>query len=194
MLNIILFGPPGAGKGTQANLLVEKYGLTHLSTGDLLRAERSAGTELGKQADEFISKGDLVPDDVVIGMVRNKIADNLEGAGFIFDGFPRTTAQGEALDTMLAEFNLTVSALLALKVDEDELTVRLLERGKTSGRADDQNEATIRNRFKVYNDETSPLIEFYENKGCYKPINGVGSIEDISNNLSTIIDNLNQVG
>jgi adenylate kinase len=194
MLNIILFGPPGAGKGTQANLLVEKYGLTHLSTGDLLRAERAAGTELGQQADAFISKGELVPDEVVIGMVRNKIADNLEGAGFIFDGFPRTTPQGVALDSMLAEFDLGISALLALVVDEDELTTRLLERGKTSGRADDQDEATIRNRFKVYNDETSPLINFYEEKGCYKPVDGVGSIQEISDNLSSIIDNLSQAG
>jgi len=190
MLNIILFGPPGAGKGTQAELLVEKYNLKHLSTGDLLRAERKAGTDLGKKADEFISKGNLVPDEVVIGMVRNKIAAHLDSKGFIFDGFPRTTAQGEALDTMLSEFDLTISALLALKVDEDELTTRLLERGKTSRRADDQNEETIRNRFKVYNEETSPLITFYEEKGCYKPVEGVGSIGEIFSNLTQIIDAL----
>ena len=190
MLNIILFGPPGAGKGTQAELLVEKYNLLHLSTGDLLRAERKAETELGKKADEYISKGNLVPDEVVIGMVKNKVAENLEGKGFIFDGFPRTTAQGEALDKMLGEFDLQISALLALKVDEDELTTRLLERGKTSGRADDQNEDTIRNRFKVYNEETSPLIDFYEQKGCYKPVDGVGSIGEIFSNLTQIIDSI----
>lgn len=190
MLNIILFGPPGAGKGTQAELLKEKYNLKHLSTGDLLRAERKAGTPLGKQADEYISKGNLVPDEVVIGMVRNKIKEHLDGAGFIFDGFPRTTAQGEALDSMLADLDLSISALLALKVDEDELTKRLLERGKTSGRADDQDESTIRNRFKVYNEETSPLIDFYQKKGCYKPVEGIGTIGEISSNLSKIIDQL----
>lgn len=190
MLNIILFGPPGAGKGTQAELLKEKYNLTHLSTGDLLRAERKAGTTLGKEADAYISKGNLVPDEVVIGMVKNKVKENLDGAGFIFDGFPRTTAQGEALDAMLSEFDLSISALLALQVDEDELTKRLLERGKTSGRADDQNESTIRNRFKVYNEETSPLIDFYEKKGAYQPVKGVGTIGEIFSNLSQIIDAL----
>jgi adenylate kinase len=190
MLNIILFGPPGAGKGTQAELLMEKYNLLHLSTGDLLRAERKAGTELGKKADEFISKGNLVPNEVVIGMVRNKILQNLEGNGFIFDGFPRTTVQGEALDKILGEVDLKISALLALKVNEDELTARLLERGKISGRADDQDEETIRNRFKVYNEETSPLIAFYEAKNCYQPVDGVGSIGEIFSNLTQIIDSI----
>ena len=194
MLNIILFGPPGAGKGTQAEKLVEKYSLKHLSTGDLLRAERKAGTELGKQADEYISKGELVPDMVVIGMVKNQVEKHKDGNGFIFDGFPRTTAQGVALDDLLDEFGLRISALLSLEVDEDELTTRLLERGKTSGRADDQDEATIRNRFKVYKAETTPLIDFYENKGCYKPVNGIGSIDDIFNKLCDIIDKLNQEG
>lgn len=188
MLNIVLFGPPGAGKGTQSEKLIEKYGLVHISTGDLLRAERSAGTELGKQANTFIEKGELVPDSVVIGMVKNKIESHQNAPGFIFDGFPRTIAQGEALDKLLAASHQSISVMLSLEVEEDELVARLLNRGKTSGRADDQNEDTIRNRFQVYTSETSPLKDYYAAQGKLQAVNGLGSIDDIFNRLCRAIE------
>lgn len=187
-LNLVLFGPPGAGKGTQSEKLLAHYGLTHLSTGDILRAERAAHTELGKMADEFISEGKLVPDEVVIGMVRNKIASLPDAKGFIFDGFPRTLAQGKALDEMLNEFNTSITLMLALTVDQEELIARLLNRGKTSGRADDTDEEVIRNRMKVYEQETSPLLEFYKNQNKASLVKGVGSIEDIFRSLCEEID------
>ena len=146
MLNLVLFGPPGAGKGTQSEKLLEKYGLIHLSTGDILRGEMKAGTELGVKAKSLIEAGNLVPDEVVIGMIGNKISENLEGNGFIFDGFPRTQAQAEALDLLLADKKTGVSVMLSLEVAEEELVKRLLERGKVSGRADDASEDTIKNR------------------------------------------------
>lgn len=183
MLNIILFGPPGAGKGTQSERLLNHFGLNHLSTGDLLRAERAAGTELGLKADEYIKKGALVPDEVVIGMVRNKIAATPDSKGFIFDGFPRTIAQGEALDLMLEEFQAPINIVLGLEVSEEELVKRLLLRGQSSGRADDQSEATIRNRYQVYLNETSPLVEFYQGQGKYKSIPGEGAMEGIFDHL-----------
>lgn len=189
MLNIVLFGPPGAGKGTQSEKLIAKYGLVHISTGDLLRAERSAGTQLGKEANTYIEKGELVPDTVVIGMVKNKIESHKNAPGFIFDGFPRTIAQGEALDKLLAENNQTISVMLSLEVEEDELVARLLNRGKTSGRADDQNEETIRNRFQVYSAETTPLKSYYAAQGKLKPVDGLGSIDDIFNRLCRAIEN-----
>lgn len=187
-LNLVLFGPPGAGKGTQSEKLLAHFGLTHLSTGDILRAERAAHTELGKMADEFISEGKLVPDEVVIGMVRNKIASLPDAKGFIFDGFPRTLAQGIALDEMLNEFNTSITLMLALTVDQEELIARLLNRGKTSGRADDTDEEVIRNRMKVYEQETSPLLEFYKNQNKASLVKGVGSIEDIFRSLCEEID------
>lgn len=187
-LNLVLFGPPGAGKGTQSEKLLAHYGLTHLSTGDILRAERAAHTELGKMADEFISQGKLVPDEVVIGMVRNKIASLPDAKGFIFDGFPRTLAQGKALDEMLTEFNTSITLMLALTVDEEELISRLLNRGKTSGRADDNDESVIRNRMKVYQDETSPLLEFYSNQNKARLIKGVGTVEEIFDSLCAEIN------
>ena len=188
-LNIILFGPPGAGKGTQSEKLLAHYQLKHISTGDILRAERKAGTELGQQANAYIEKGELVPDHVVIGMVEQVVRQHPDARGFIFDGFPRTEAQGAALDQMLEHLGMNISMVLALQVDEEELTRRLLERGKMSGRADDQDEATIRNRFRVYNNETSPLIAFYEKQGKLQQVQGMGSVDEIFSSLCRCIDN-----
>lgn len=179
MLNLILFGPPGAGKGTQSEKLIGAYGLKHISTGDLLRAERKAGTELGLQADAFISKGELVPDEVVVGMVRNFMKENADANGFIFDGFPRTTPQAESLDGLLSEFDTKIHLVLGLEVEEDELVKRLLLRGQSSGRVDDQDESTIRNRFREYQNKTLPLQSYYEKSGTYKGVQGMGEIEDI---------------
>lgn len=179
MLNLVLFGPPGAGKGTQSDLIVEKYNLVHISTGDLLRAEMKAETELGKKAKAKIEKGELVSDDIVIGMMANKIAENAQGNGFIFDGFPRTTAQAVALDELMAKHNIAVSCMVSLEVVTPELVKRLLERGKVSGRADDQNQDVIMNRIKVYNSETAPVKDFYAKQGKLKEIQGVGTIHDI---------------
>ena len=182
-LNIVLFGPPGAGKGTQSTFLIEKYGLVHLSTGDLLRAEIKAETELGLQAQELMDRGDLVPDHVVIGMIRNKIEAHHEAAGFIFDGFPRTKAQAEALDAMLGAKSEPITAMLALEVPEDVLVQRLLKRGETSGRADDKDEASIRNRFREYESKTAPLKEYYQAQGKFKGLDGVGTVEEITGKL-----------
>ncbi|MBU6325447.1 MAG: adenylate kinase [Bacteroidetes bacterium] len=191
-LNIILFGPPGAGKGTQSEKLLAHYQLKHISTGDILRAERKAGTELGQQANAYIEKGELVPDHVVIGMVEQVVRQHPDARGFIFDGFPRTEAQGAALDQMLEHLGMNISMVLALQVDEEELTRRLLERGKLSGRADDQDEATIRNRFRVYNNETSPLIAFYEKQGKLQQVQGMGSVDEIFYSLCRCIDNASE--
>ena len=191
MLNLILFGPPGAGKGTQSEKLISTYNLKHISTGDLLRAERQAGTELGIQANDYISKGELVPDAVVIGMVRNYMQSHTEAAGFIFDGFPRTIPQAEALDQMLNEFNTSISLVLGLEVNEDELVKRLLLRGQTSGRVDDQNEETIRNRFHEYLNKTLPIQGFYAGPDKYHGINGLGNIDEINAELCKWIDSLN---
>lgn len=188
MLNIVIFGPPGAGKGTQSAKLIEKYGLTHLSTGDVFRKNIKEETELGVLAKSYIDKGQLVPDEVTIGMVKNFISDNQNDSGFIFDGFPRTIAQGEALDSMLDEMGMAISVVLALEVDEDELVRRLLERGKTSGRKDDQDEGTIRNRFKEYMDKTEPLLGYYGGQGKVNRIKGVGSIDDIFDHLCQAVD------
>lgn len=187
MLNLIIFGPPGAGKGTQSEKLIAHYALAHISTGDLLRAERAAGTELGTLANDYISKGELVPDSVVIGMVRNFIVAHPEAKGFIFDGFPRTIPQAEALNEMLKEFNQDISIVLGLEVEEDELVKRLLLRGKTSGRADDQDEETIRNRFREYQNKTLPLQQYYTDKGKYAGVVGIGEVEEIFNSLTTQI-------
>mgnify|MGYP001473114406 FL=1 len=193
MLNIILFGPPGAGKGTQSARLIEKYGLVHLSTGDVFRYNIKNQTELGVLAKSFIDKGQLVPDEVTNHMVKDFIARNNNDKGFIFDGYPRTIAQGENLDRVLEEYQANVTSMIALEVDEDELVIRLLERGKSSGRPDDQDEAIIRNRFKVYNDETSPLANFYAQKGKFIAIKGKGSIDEIFQNLCKAIDGVSQL-
>ena len=183
MLNLILFGPPGAGKGTQSEQLIDAYDLKHISTGDLLRAERKAGTELGVKVNEFIAKGELVPDEVVVGMVRNFMKEHSSSKGFIFDGFPRTTPQAEALDNLLSEFGAKIDIVLGLEVNEDELVKRLLLRGETSGRADDQSEETIRNRFKEYQTKTLPLMDYYTKKNSYVGVNGMGEIDHIQSSL-----------
>jgi adenylate kinase len=188
MLNIVLFGPPGAGKGTQAAKLLKKYQLVHLSTGDILRSELAAQTKLGIEAKKYMEKGELVPDSVVIGMIESKIDSNSKAKGFIFDGFPRTTAQADALDKMLNKKGTPISLMLALEVEKEELIKRLLLRGKESGRADDQDQSIIENRIKVYNNETSPVKDFYAAQDKYKGIQGMGSIEDIFGRLSDAID------
>jgi adenylate kinase len=188
MINLVLFGPPGAGKGTQSQKLIEKYGLIHLSTGDLLRAEIAAQTELGMSAKKLMDQGILVPDEVVIGMICNKIQDNRNANGFIFDGFPRTVAQAEALDKMLQENGLSISGMIALEVNETELVKRLLLRGQTSGRPDDQNEELVQKRVQEYNTKTRPVADFYNKQGKFTSINGIGEIEEIFDNICRVID------
>lgn len=188
MLNIVLFGPPGAGKGTQSARLTSHYQLVHLSTGDILRSEIAAGTPLGLEAKKLMDEGRLVPDEVVIGMIRSKLESNRDAKGFIFDGFPRTIAQAEALDRLLEELGTSISVMLALEVDEEELTKRLLLRGQESGRSDD-NEEVIRKRINEYNSKTLPLADYYRTRGKYKGIQGVGNIEDIFRQLQEAIGN-----
>ncbi len=188
MLNIVLFGPPGCGKGTQSEKLIAKYNLVHLSTGDILRAEIASQTTLGMEAKKFMDKGELVPDEVVIGMIASKIDANKGAKGFIFDGFPRTTAQAQALDKMLSERNMNIKCMLSLEVPKEELIKRLLNRGLTSGRSDDQNPEIIENRIKEYNEKTAPVIAYYQSQGKHKPINGVGSIEGIFEALCNAIE------
>ena len=184
MLNLVLFGPPGAGKGTQAARLVEKYHLVHLSTGDIFRSNIKEGTDLGQLAKSYIDKGALVPDEVTIGMLEAEVNSNSNAKGFIFDGFPRTSAQAEALDAFLSTKDTEVSSMLALEVDENELITRLLERGKSSGRADDQDAGIIKNRIKVYENETAVLKTYYANQNKF--FQGV-----VLNNLLNITNILN---
>lgn len=190
MINLILFGPPGSGKGTQASKLVEKYSLLHISTGDLFRYEMGNDTPLGKEAKSYIEKGELVPDSVTVGMLRNKVEANPDVAGYIFDGFPRTTPQAEALDELLKEKDQAVSSLIMLDVPDEELVKRLLERGKTSGRKDDADESIIRNRIEVYKSETTPVFDYYAAKNKAVKVHGVGSIEEIFGRLCAEIDKL----
>ena len=189
MKNIIIFGAPGSGKGTQSDLLVEKYGFQHISTGDVLRAEIKNETELGNEAKRYIDKGQLIPDALMINILAAKYDSLCPCNGLIFDGFPRTIAQAEALKVMLAERNTEVSVMLELEVAEDILIERLLNRGKTSGRADDNLE-TIKSRLEVYHNQTSPLIEWYKNEGKHHKVNGVGSLEEIHTNLCAVIDQI----
>ena len=190
MLNLVLFGPPGAGKGTQAARLVEKYHLVHLSTGDIFRSNIKEGTDLGQLAKSYIDKGALVPDEVTIGMLEAEVNSNSNAKGFIFDGFPRTSAQAEALDAFLNSKGTEVSSMLALEVDENELITRLLERGKSSGRADDQDAGIIKNRIQVYENETAVLKTYYANQNKFFGIEGLGSIESITLGLCKAIDTL----
>jgi adenylate kinase len=190
MLNIILFGPPGSGKGTQAKKLVEKYELIHISTGDLFRYEIGNSTPLGKKAKEYMSKGELVPDAVTIGMLENKVNKHPDAKGFIFDGFPRNNRQAEALDTFLASKGKKIAGLVALDVDDEEIIKRILERGKTSGRSDDNDERIIRNRIAVYNEETAPVFAHYKRQEKSQLIPGKGSIEEIFDRLCMAIDGL----
>ena len=189
MLNLVLFGPPGAGKGTQSQKLIDTYQLIHLSTGDLLRSQIAAGTELGLRAKTLMDQGLLVPDEVVIGMINSKLKENKAAAGFIFDGFPRTVTQAQELDKLLSQNNTAITCMIALEVNEEELTKRLLLRGQTSGRPDDQNEGLVRKRVQEYNSKTAPVADFYAQQGKYDAINGIGDIEEIFNQICTIIDN-----
>jgi len=190
MLNIVLFGPPGAGKGTQSEKIIEKYQLTHISTGDLFRKHLSEGTELGKLAQTYMDNGNLVPDDVVIRMVEVKINSVPDTNGFIFDGFPRTVAQAEALDTLLDKKSTPIKAMIALEVHDDELRTRIQERAKTSGRVDDQDIEKINNRINVYKEETLPVADYYRKSNKYSGINGVGSIDGIFGEICSVIDSL----
>lgn len=189
MVNIILFGPPGSGKGTQSTNIINKYGLLHLSTGDLLREEISNATELGINAKKFMDNGQLVPDEVVIGMIDSKIGNNPGAKGFIFDGFPRTTAQAEALDQLLDSRGTKIAALISLVVPEDELKRRLLERGQVSGRTDD-NEEVINKRIVEYKNKTAAVADYYDQKGSLKALKGDGSIESTFDLIQEVMDQL----
>ena len=187
MLNLVLFGPPGAGKGTQSEKLINAYQLVHLSTGDILRGEVAAQTPLGIEAKKLMDQGLLVPDEVVVGMIESKIDSNAGANGFIFDGFPRTTAQADSLDKMLERKGTAISMMLAIKIKESELIKRLLNRKKESGRADDQNESIIAKRINEYNTKTAPLKDYYSRQGKFHSIHGTGTIDDIFSSLSKVI-------
>ena len=183
MRNLVLFGPPGAGKGTQSEFLVNHYNLVHLSTGDVFRYNIKSGTALGKMAQSYMDQGKLVPDEVTISMLQAEVEKHTEAEGFIFDGFPRTTAQAEALDTFLTSRGDSIETMLSLEVEESELKKRLLARSVTSGRADDADETVIQKRINVYHAETAPVADFYKAMGKFKSINGLGSVEEITNRL-----------
>ena len=190
MINIVLFGPPGAGKGTQANFLKDKYNLVHISTGDVFRYNIKNETDLGMLAKSYMDKGELVPDEVTIDMLNAEVEKNSDAKGFIFDGFPRTNAQAEALDVLMNSKDSQINAMVALEVDDEVLVKRLLERGKTSGRADDADESIIRNRIKEYYSKTAILKDYYAGQDKYFGVDGVGSISDITERLSEVIDKL----
>jgi adenylate kinase len=190
MKNIVLFGPPGAGKGTQAEFLKDMYNLVHISTGDVFRFNIKNQTELGLLAKKYMDEGDLVPDEVTINMLKAEVEKNAEANGFIFDGFPRTESQAEALDTFLSEKGEQINGMVALEVPEDALVARLLERGKTSGRTDDTDESKIRNRFNEYNTKTAILKDYFDAQNKYYGVNGVGSIEDITQRIAKVFDTL----
>ena len=187
MLNLVLFGPPGAGKGTQAILLAQTFNLVHLSTGDLLRQEIAEKTDLGRLAEQLIDKGELVPDYLVVSMIEAQLNKPKTTIGFIFDGFPRTVAQAQALDQLLMDHHSKVSVMLCLVVDKEELVERLLKRGLTSGRCDDLEAATIEHRIDIYNEKTAPIISYYESQGKYYPIQGMGTIAEIAENLKQAV-------
>lgn len=188
MFNLILFGPPGSGKGTQSEKLIAKYGLKHLSTGDLLRTEITQKTPLGLEAKSLMDRGQLVPDEVVTGMISSALEANPQAKGFLFDGFPRTPAQAEALDKLLELKNTSIGVMLALEVSEEELIKRLLKRGETSGRSDDNNENVIRARIEEYNSKTAPVLGYYKHFNKVIHIHGEGSVDEIFNLLCREID------
>ena len=188
MINIVLFGKPGAGKGTQAEFLKDKYNLVHLSTGDIFRFNIKNDTELGKLAKTFMDKGDLVPDEVTIKMLESEVNKNPQAAGFLFDGFPRTITQAEALDVFLTSKEEEITATVALEANDEILVQRLLERGKTSGRPDDQDEEKIRNRYQEYNEKTAPLMDYYKAQHKFYAVDGIGSIEEVTERLSLVLD------
>jgi len=190
MLNLILFGPPGSGKGTQAARLVDAYNMVHISTGDLFRFEMEAGTELGRQANGYMSRGELVPDEVTIGILRNKLETHRDAEGFIFDGFPRTVPQAEALEHLLSMTDQQIDALIMLEVPEEEIVKRILLRGQNSSRPDDNDEEIVRTRFKVYLAKTAPIYNYYNDQGKAFKVPGVGTIDDIFHSLCEVIDSL----
>ena len=190
MINIVLFGPPGAGKGTQAEKIRDKYDLFHISTGDVFRYNIKNKTKLGVLAKEFMDKGDLVPDNVTIDMLNDVVEKNLDVNGFIFDGFPRTKSQAEALNSLLNKYKTSISGMIALEVDDEILINRLLERGKVSGRADDSNSQIIKNRINEYYNKTAILKTFYQRKNCYFGVDGFGSIEEITLRITSVINKL----
>ncbi len=190
MVNFLIFGPPGSGKGTQSVRLAEKFNLIHLSTGDMLRAEITAGTELGKKMSLIMSKGELVPDSVVIEMIAYKIDHSKGNAGFLFDGFPRTVAQTVSLEKMLNDRGMKINQMLVLDVDHDELVKRLIARAELSGRPDDKDPAVIENRIEVYKEKTEPIIDYCNKKGLYQPVNGMGTIDDIFKRLADYMKKL----
>ena len=192
MINLILFGPPGSGKGTQAARLVEHYNLYHISTGDMFRSEIKGETELGLLAKSYTSKGELVPDEVTIKMLKKRVEANPNVKGFIFDGFPRTIAQAEALNEMLGEMKTPITALLELKVPAEELIVRLMERGKTSGRKDDSKPSVIKNRIQVYRENTAPVAGYYENQDKAEYVHGVGTMDEVTKRLIDALDSVLQ--
>ncbi len=187
MINIVLFGPPGAGKGTQSEKMIDAFNLVHLATGDMLRQEIANGSELGRRAKELIDEGKLVPDEVVIGMIEQRLKTINNASGFIFDGFPRTEAQAESLDKLAQQENTEIDAMVALQVPEEELVKRLLERGKSSGRSDDSDENVIRNRIQEYEDKTATLANYYDKQGKYYPVEGVGSVDEIFERISRVV-------
>jgi len=188
MFNIVIFGPPGSGKGTQAEKLAEKYNLTHLSTGDLLRQEMQKGSELGKTVKALIDKGELAPDDIVVELIKKHLNNNLDSVGFIFDGFPRTVPQAKVLDEMLKGEGLDISTMFTLEVTEEELIARILKRGENSGRADDSDTSIIKNRIKIYNEQTSPVAEYYKQQGKHISIDNMGTIDKTFDSITLNIN------
>lgn len=190
MINIVLFGAPGCGKGTQAQRLKERYGIDHVSTGEVIRGEIRRGTELGRSMESYIAQGKLAPDEIVIGMIANYVAGHLDAKGCIFDGFPRTTVQAEEFDKILAKHGLKVDIMVDIHVPEEELVRRILLRGKESGRADDASEEVIRDRLKVYHDQTAVVSDFYAAQGKYASVDGIGSIDEVFDRIAGIVDNV----
>ena len=190
MINIVLFGAPGCGKGTQAQRLKEHYGIDHVSTGEVIRDEIRRGTELGRSMEQYISEGKLAPDEIVIGMIANYVAEHLDAKGCIFDGFPRTTVQAEEFDKILAKHGLKVDIMVDIHVPEEELVRRILLRGKESGRADDASEEVIRDRLKVYHDQTAVVSDFYAAQGKYASVDGIGTIDEVFDRIAGIVDNV----